>query len=111
MSTVERNVVYGMYSGLAMLMIVYHPAKSNGHGILYINGSGWHSPLAYAAVPLKETPLGIAYAEALQNAGYMVFALNHRQAPRFRYPGAIEDAQRAVRFVRHNAERLRINAV
>lgn len=110
MSTVERNVVYGMYSGLALLMDVYHPQKSNGHGILYINGSGWHSPLAYAAVPLKETLLGIAYAEALQNGGYTVFALNHRQSPRFRYPAAIEDAQRAVRFVRHNAERLGINA-
>jgi acetyl esterase/lipase len=29
-----------------------------------------------------------------------VFAINHRQAPRFRYPAPIEDAQRAVRFVR-----------
>ena len=110
MRNVERNVVYGMYSGLALLMDVYHPARSNGHGVLYINGSGWHSPLAYAAAPLKETPLGIAYAEALQEAGYMVFALNHRQAPRFRYPAAVEDAQRAVRFVRHNAAGLGIHA-
>jgi acetyl esterase/lipase len=110
MRNVESNVVYGMYSGLALLMDVYHPARSNGHGVLYINGSGWHSPLAYAAAPLKETPLGIAYAEALQEAGYMVFALNHRQAPRFRYPAAVEDAQRAVRFVRHNAAGLGIHA-
>ena len=110
MSNVERNLVYGMYSGLALLMDVYHPQKSNGHGIVYINGSGWHSPLAYAAAPLKETPLGIAYAEALQGAGYTVFAINHRQAPRFRYPAAVEDAQRAVRFVRHDAGRFGIDA-
>ena len=32
MHNVERNVVYGMYSGLALLMDVYHPAESNGHG-------------------------------------------------------------------------------
>ncbi|HZM45290.1 MAG TPA: alpha/beta hydrolase [Burkholderiales bacterium] len=110
MHNVERNAVYGMYSGLALLMDVYHPEKSNGHGIVYINGSGWHSPMAYAAAPLKDTPLGIPYAEALQAAGYTVFAINHRQAPRFRYPAAIEDAQRAVRFVRHNSGRFDISA-
>ena len=32
-----------------------------------------------------------------------MFAINHRQAPRFRYPAPIEDAQRAVRFVRFHA--------
>jgi len=110
MRNVERNVVYGMYSGLALLMDVYHPEKSNGHGIVYINGSGWHSPMAYAAVALKDVPLGIPYAEALARAGYTVFAINHRQAPRFRYPAAIEDAQRAVRFVRHNSARFDISS-
>jgi len=110
MHNVERNVVYGMYSGLALLMDVYRPEKSNGHGIVYVNGSGWHSPMAYAAVGLKDVALGIPYAEALQAAGYTVFAINHRQAPRFRYPAAIEDAQRAVRFVRHNSVRFAISA-
>src|SRR5215831_11920486 len=108
-NNVERNVVYGMYSGLALLMDVFHPEKTNGHGIVYINGSGWHSPMAYGAAPLKDLPLGIPYAEALQHAGYTVFAINHRQAPRFRYPAAIEDAQRAVRFVRHNSKRFDIS--
>jgi hypothetical protein len=32
---VERNVVYGMYSGLALLMDVYHPASRNGIHRLY----------------------------------------------------------------------------
>lgn len=30
--------------------------------------------------------------------------INHRVASRFRYPAAIEDAQRSVRFVRHHAK-------
>src|SRR5678816_3614619 len=97
MHDVERNVVYGMYSGLALLMDVYHPERSNGHAIVYVNGSGWHSPMAYAATPLKDVPLGIPWCEALQAGGYTVFAINHRQAPRFRYPAALEDAQRATR--------------
>jgi acetyl esterase/lipase len=100
---VERNVVYGMVSGLALLMDVYRPEAANGRGVIHINGSGWHSPLAYDAMPLSRTPLAMPYIDALQHAGYTVFAINHRAAPRFRYPSAVEDVQRAVRFIRHHA--------
>src|SRR6266508_3239903 len=103
MTQVEKNVVYGMHSGLALLMDIYQPTERKGYGVVYINGSGWHAPLACDAGQLKETPLGMPYIEAMQTAGYTVFAINHRQAPRFRYPAAVEDAQRAVRFVRHHA--------
>ena len=37
----ERNVAFGMYSGLALLMDVYHPEQPNGYGIVFISGSGW----------------------------------------------------------------------
>lgn len=42
--SVESNVVYGMYSGLALLMDVYRPARPNGSAIVAIQGSGWYSP-------------------------------------------------------------------
>jgi hypothetical protein len=29
---VESNVIYGMYSGLALLMDVHHPGAPNGYG-------------------------------------------------------------------------------
>jgi hypothetical protein len=35
-----NNVVYGTYSGLALLMDVHHPTKANGHGLIVIQGSG-----------------------------------------------------------------------
>lgn len=104
------NVVYAMHSGLALLLDVYQPAQSKGLGIVYINGSGWHAPLAQSAQPLKETPLGMAYVHALCAAGYTVFAINHRAAPRFHHPAAIEDARRAVRFIRHHAQDYGIQA-
>lgn len=106
---VERNVVYGMYSGVALLLDVYHPATPNGIGVVYIAGSAWHSSLDYNAPPLKELPLVAAASGPLVQAGYTVFAINHRNAPRFRYPGPIEDAQRAVRFIRHHADRFGIH--
>ena len=50
---VEKNVVYGRYSGLALLMDVYRPAQPNGIAIVAIQGSGWYSPMRYDAVALN----------------------------------------------------------
>ena len=52
---VERNVVYGMYSGLALLLDVHHPDTPNGLGIVFVSGSGWQAPPGYGAVGLKES--------------------------------------------------------
>jgi len=101
---VDKNVVYGMHSGLALLMDIHYPAKPNGRGVIFIGGSGFHAPLAYSARALKDGAAGTAYLKKLVESGYTVFAINHRAAPRFRYPAAVEDAQRAVRFVRHHAK-------
>jgi acetyl esterase/lipase len=106
----EPNVVFGMYSGLALLMDVYHPAKPNGYGVIYVSGSGFHAPQSYGAEPLKESSQAKLYARRLAGAGYTVFSICHRAAPRFRYPAAVEDAQRAVRFVRFHAARFGIRA-
>lgn len=104
---VEKNVIYGMYSGTALLMDVHYPAKPNGFGIVQIAGSGWFTSPAYAAPPLKDR-LEV-FSPGLIAAGYTVFTISHRASPRFSYPAPIEDAQRAVRFVRHHAKRFGID--
>ena len=107
---VEHNVVYGMYFGTALLMDVYVPEESNGYGLIHISGSGWHAPSGYDAKQLKEFPGVDIYVKPLAEAGYTVFAINHRAAPTFRYPAAIQDAQRAVRYIRYHAENFGIRA-
>jgi acetyl esterase/lipase len=108
---VEKNIVYGMYSGLALLMDVHHPERPNGYGLVLIPGSGWHTTQAYDASPIKDGGSALFVSiPPLLDAGYTLFVINHRAAPRFRYPAAVEDAQRAVRFVRFHAEGYRINA-
>jgi acetyl esterase/lipase len=106
----EKNVVYGMYSGLALLMDVHRPASSNGYGVIFISGSGWQAPMTYGATGLKQEQIDI-WGPPLLQAGYTVFAINHRAAPRFHYPAAVEDVQRAVRFVRHHAKEYGIDSV
>ena len=108
--TKESNVVYGMYSGLALLMDVYTPDQPNGYGIIFINGSGWHAGLGMNTQALKDRPdtlesMGLPLIEE----GFTLFFINHRSAPRFKMPDIISDAQRAVRFVRHHAEKYGID--
>lgn len=100
---IDRNVIYGMYSGFALLMDVWRPERPNGYGIVFIAGSGWQAPMTYDATPLKETQIPL-WGPPLVAAGYTVFAINHRAAPRFHYPAAVQDVQRAVRFVRYHAK-------
>jgi acetyl esterase/lipase len=98
----ERNVVYGMYSGAALLLDAYRPAKPNGFGIVFIAGSGFQAAPEYGARPIKETQIDL-WGPPLLAAGYTVFSVNHRGAPRFHYPAAIDDVQRAIRFIRTHA--------
>jgi acetyl esterase/lipase len=97
-----------MYSGLALLMDVHFPTQSNGRAIVGIPGSGWNMPLGYDALPLKDR--GVAGWRPLTEAGYTLFVINHRATPAFQYPAPVEDAQRAVRFIRANAQRFGVSA-
>jgi acetyl esterase/lipase len=107
---IDRDVVYGMVSGLALLMDVYRPVQPNGVAIVAIQGSGWYQPMRYDAPALKERPEVVGHAQRFAAAGYTVFSINHRSAPRFRYPDPIDDAQRAVRFVRAHAAKYGVSA-
>ena len=112
LSKTDTNVVYGMHSGLALLMDVYVPTNPNGYGIIVIPGSGFHQLMSYDANPLNKNPWylsNIIGTDNLINNGYTLFVINHRSAPVFKYPAAIEDAQRAVQFIRHNAGHYKIS--
>lgn len=62
---VEKNVVFGMYSGAALLMDVYRPVQSNGLGLIVIQGSGWYMPQRYDKRALKTTRLSWSTAVGL----------------------------------------------
>jgi acetyl esterase/lipase len=106
---VDRNVVFGMYSGLALLMDVYYPEIPNGYGIIHITGSGWSRRFTLDAKMINHNRHVKFQGEALVKAGYTLFSINHRAAPRFIYPAAVEDAQRAVRFIRYRSDTFGIN--
>lgn len=108
---IDRNIIFGMYAGMALLMDVHRPEKSNGLGVLFIGGSGWTAPPGMDAPGLKDKETQLhRWMPTLLGAGYTAFAVNHRAAPRFPYPAPLEDIERAVRFVRSRAVEFGIEA-
>jgi len=108
----RENVIYGMVSGAAMLMDVYTPEESNGLGVIVIPGSGWYMPEIYSVPPLKDLSQrnyirGVV--GALTDEGFTAFVINHRSSPGNRFPAAVEDTRRAVRFVRTTAAQFGID--
>jgi hypothetical protein len=69
---VESNVVYGMYSGLALLMDVLYLAATNGYGIIFVPETGFHGPLAYDAPPPKAIPAIATYARSVERWLHLV---------------------------------------
>ena len=61
------------------------------------------------AIPRRRYPHFLIEGLPLLKAGYTVFGVEHRAIPRFKYPDPVEDVQRAVRFIRHNAEKYGID--
>ncbi len=100
----EKNVVYGMYSGLALLMDIHYPETPNGYGVVHVSGSGWTRGMSLDAPALKESGHVRIEGAPVVAAGYTLFTINHRALPRFQYKEIIGDVQRAVRFVRYHAK-------
>jgi len=102
---ISNNIVFGMYSGLALLMDAHHPEHSNGYAIVVVPGSGWTSKQTYDAPPLTALTSSVRFfLPKFLEAGYTLFVVNHRNGPRFHYPVAVEDVKRAVRFIRYHAD-------
>jgi acetyl esterase/lipase len=103
---VEPNVVYGEAGGEELLLDIYRTA-------------GWPSPqpavLLFHGGGLVTGSRGLVYGDArfLAEAGYVAFAVGYRLFDQVSganpWPAQLDDAQRAVRWVRANAEQLGVD--
>lgn len=95
---VIRNVPYLGTGRRSHLLDVYIPEGRHGPlpVVLYVHGGAfmWCS---------KETHFSMGHIYA--QAGFVVFNINYRLAPRHQYPAAIQDVCDALRFVHDNAAR------
>lgn len=95
--TVNRTdgVVYGKRDGRDLTMDILRPANPNGIGIALMVSGGWKSKGP------GETPASLV-APVLRN-GYTVFAVCHISQPQSSVMEIIQDMNRGIRFIRHNA--------
>src|SRR6202163_2231463 len=94
----EDGIVYGEAGGEQLTMDYYpaagpapHPIAIIIHGGGFVGGISKNNSEAYCA-------------DFLAPAGYAVFSINYRLAPKYPYPAMVEDVERAIRYIRHNAK-------
>ncbi|HTM49822.1 MAG TPA: alpha/beta hydrolase [Bryobacteraceae bacterium] len=95
----EDGLIYGEAGGEKLTMDYYRPAGPGPHPVAiiihgggYVRGNSKNNSEAYCA-------------DFLAPAGYAVFSINYRLAPKFTYPAMVEDVQRAIRYIRYNAKK------
>ncbi len=93
----QEGIVYGTADGQPLTMDYYAPKGAGPHPIaIIIHGGGYQRGTSKSGSE--------AYcADFLAPAGYAVFSINYRLAPKYPYPYMVYDVERAVRFLRHNA--------
>jgi len=94
----QSDVIYGRRAGLALTMEVFTPAHRNGLGVVWVVSSSGNSSREQTLQPSFERRIA-----PLLKHGYTVFAVIHGSTPAFQVHDYVEDARRAVRFVRHRA--------
>lgn len=93
----KDGVIYGEAGGQKLTMDYYaakgpspHPVAIVIHGGGFVEGTSKNGSEAYCA-------------DFLAPAGYAVFSINYRLAPRFPFPAMLEDVQRSIRYIRFHA--------
>jgi len=103
---VTENVSYDSTIGYHGTLDVYEPttdsARTDRPAILAIHGGAWRG---------GDKAWGEQFAKALCPFGYVVISINYRLSsrPNGTWPAQIEDVQKALRYIRDNAGRFRID--
>jgi len=99
----QDGIVYGEAEGQTLTMDYYAPKGPGLHPVaIIIHGGGYQRGNSKSGSE--------AYcADFLAPAGYAVFSINYRLAPKYPYPKMVFDVERAVRYIRHNAKQWNAN--
>src|SRR6202167_1897194 len=95
----QDGIVYGVADGQTLTMDYYAPKGKGPHPIaIIIHGGGYRRGDSKSGSE--------AYcADFLAPAGYAVFSINYRLAPKYPYPYMVYDVERSIRYIRYNAKR------
>lgn len=102
----QENVIYGHKFGTALVMDVFTPrGELNGAGVIHVVSGG----LTSSRGQIFRRGQMLPHTRILLERGYVVFAVLHGSQPKYALPEIHQDMHRAVRFIRFNAERFRLD--
>jgi len=99
-SEVEEGIVYAQRHGRDLTLGVHRPKRASGVCVLVMVSGSWKS---------KPGTLPSWFVAPFLRQGQTVIAVSHLSQPHASVPETVEDVQRAVRYVRHHAERFGID--
>lgn len=92
---VTRGILFATTGGVSLTLDVYRPASAGRYpAVVQIYGGAWQR-----GAPGDDA----TFATYLAAHGYVVFAIDYRHAPRWRWPSQIEDVRSALDWIRHHA--------
>ncbi|HET8548374.1 MAG TPA: alpha/beta hydrolase [Bryobacteraceae bacterium] len=98
-----RDVEFARPDGIALTLDGWIPETTRSQAaVVLVHGGGWEAGD-------KRTYIG-PWFETLAQAGIAWITINYRLSGQAKHPAAVEDIEAAVRWVRVNAKRLRIDA-
>lgn len=99
---VERDIVYGQADQMELRLNLALPAKGSSPfpAVICIHGGGWYQ---------GQRQDMDAMTELLARRGYVAATVSYRLVPTARFPAQIEDCKAAVRWLRANAAKYRVN--
>lgn len=99
---VSYNAALGIYGTMDMYEPLHDTTQTLRPAIIAIHGGAWRS---------GDKAWGDSFGEELAPFGYVVFSINYRLSgnPNGKWPAQIQDVQEALRFIRANASRFRID--
>jgi alpha-L-fucosidase 2 len=99
-TNLEKNILYSPDHGLVMDAWV-PPGNGPFPAVIIVHGGGWEAGDKVTYV----TPIFAPLAQA----GFAWFSIDYRLTPKFLHVEQLEDLRQAIRFVRENARRFRID--
>jgi acetyl esterase/lipase len=113
---VERDIEYGTVDGVKLQLDIATPTTPGPHPcVVCFHGGAWKagnkSHLSYQSRYL-DVDFGsgkMSLLEWLARQGYVAVTVGYRLAPEHKFPAQIEDAKTAIRFLRKQANRYRLD--
>ena len=106
-AAVQTNIEYGSAGGVSLKLDAFVPEGPGPFpAVILVHGGGWTAgdksggPRKGYMAPMHDP---------LSAAGFAWFSVNYRLAPQFPHPAQVEDVETAIRWVKANAAKYRID--